>query len=244
MRAGFFLSWLFSICFGISTGFLFHSIWLGVFLGIWALLSLIFFGVYNIRSGFFIKTWNRLEPGRNNIVLSFDDGPDPLTPEVLGILQKHGVKAMFFLIGHKIEGRRELVQKIHHEGHVIGNHTFSHTGRFYFWTASKMLEDINRTTLLIESITGERVRYFRPPFGVTNPPLAKALSKTRLDTIGWSFRSFDTVRPLDARMEKRVMREVKKGDILLFHDTSQGMAEFLDRMIPKLKEKGFKFVLL
>lgn len=244
MRWPFYISWLVSLSTGILLGLIFDSTLITLVIIFFLQLGFTFYGASNIRSGFFIDTINKISSENKRIVLSFDDGPENSTLEILSVLNKHGIKAMFFVIGNKIGNRGEIIKKIHDDGHIIGNHTFSHAGPFYFWSHTKMQADILKNNELIEAITKNPVKHFRPPFGVTNPSLAKAISRTGLKTIGWTFRSLDTVRPLDQVMENRLYNELVGGEILLFHDTTAGMAEFLDRMIPKLKEKGFNFVIL
>lgn len=207
------------------------------------LLAFIIYGVTHIRSGFFIRCINRIPTNEKKIVLSFDDGPGEYTLQVLEVLKKHNVKAMFFIIGKHVPGNENLLLHIKKDGHIIGNHTWSHDKWFDLWKSDSMYQDIEKNSKQLQEITGNEVLYFRPPYGVTNPPLAKALKKTGMKAVGWSFRSLDTVKGTGDYMEKKVLKKAKSGDILLFHDTVKGMPLFLDKLIPKLQSKGFKFVL-
>ena len=84
------------------------------------------------------------------VALTFDDGPDPIhTPRILDILEENNIKATFFLIGSNIETYPELVKRIYDEGHIIGNHTFSHTPSYTLWSSKRIYEDIRKTNDII-----------------------------------------------------------------------------------------------
>ena len=98
------------------------------------------------------------------IALTFDDGPGKYTQELLDGLRERGVKASFFLMGSKVEKRPELVKTMHEDGHLVGCHTWSHIN-FLKCTEDEIADEIARTNDLIESITGERPQFLRPPYG-------------------------------------------------------------------------------
>lgn len=217
--------------------------WIGFAIGVFLLSAFIAYGAFYIRSGFFIPCINRIPKSENKIVISFDDGPSEYTSKVLEVLKKHEVKAMFFIVGKHVLGNENLLLEIKNDGHIIGNHTWSHDKLFDFWSSNRMYMDIEHNSKMLKKITGDEVLYFRPPYGVTNPPLAKALKKTSMITVGWSFRSLDSVNGTSILMQEKVLKRVVAGDILLFHDTVKGMPQFLDKLIPELQSKGFKFAL-
>jgi peptidoglycan-N-acetylglucosamine deacetylase len=244
MKWPFLISIALSIGVGILITVSFNNIWIGASIAIILQLGLTAYGASYIRSGFFIKSTNVIQAGQMRLVLSFDDGPDRYTDGIMQVLDKHGVKAVFFVIGEKVVGNEEQVRKLNSHGHLVGNHTTSHKGSFYFWSSKKMLADIEHNNTQLSKIIGKAITYFRPPFGVTNPSLARAIKKTGMITVGWSIRTLDTVRKPDEKMEKKILGKVKDGDIILFHDTTNGLIELLDSLIPRLKEKGFNFVIL
>jgi peptidoglycan/xylan/chitin deacetylase (PgdA/CDA1 family) len=133
-----------------------------------------------------------------------------------------------------------LVQRTLSEGHNVGGHSFWHKWNFAFQSSNKVAEEIFITSEKIKSIVGSKPRFFRPPFGVTNPSIAKAVDKTKVVTIGWSLRSLDTVTKNPEALLSRV-REVKGGDIVLFHDYCDVTLQILPRFISELKERGMKF---
>ncbi len=181
---------------------------------------------------------------RRPLCLSFDDGPDPGTEKVLDLLKEKGVKAVFFVIGEKAENRPDLIRRIHAEGHVIGNHSYRHGFFFDLQSSRSMAAEIERTNAIIQGILGVQPRWFRPPYGVTNPPLAAALRATGMQSIAWSLRTRDTVARHPQLLEKKILSRLKPGDILLLHDNQPLCHQILPSLIDRSREKGFTFVRL
>ncbi|WP_118952720.1 polysaccharide deacetylase family protein [Taibaiella helva] len=184
-----------------------------------------------------------LQRGRQ-VALTFDDGPAAHTEAILDILKKEGVQATFFLIGKNIEGREALVQRMLAEGHSIGNHSFDHGFNFDWQSAAKMEQEILRTNEAIEAITGTPVKLFRPPYGVTNPNLAKAVRNSGMKSMGWSLRSMDTVAKDKDQLLGKIMSKVKAGDIILLHDRCAITETVLPELIKSLKEQDYTFASL
>lgn len=204
-------------------------------------ILIVIYGVFTISSGMFVKAI--CKTGTKGILLTFDDGPDSqTTPRILEILKKHNVKAVFFITGRKSAENQELLRKISLEGHAIGNHTFSHSNLFPIFSVKKMLEEIKRTSDIIEKTTGKKVVLFRPPFGITNPNVAGAIKKTGMEVIGWSMRSFDTMTKDPRVLRSRILNNISEGDIVLLHDTQVQTVQILDNFIEVCIEKGFEFV--
>ena len=175
--------------------------------------------------------------------LTFDDGPSPATtPVVLDVLKKHKVKATFFIIGKNIGGNEEVLRRILGEGHLIGNHSWSHSVLWDFLPARRMAADLVKNIAETERITGKRMKLFRPPYGVINPMLARAIGRTGLNVIGWSFRSFDTTSGSAESLLSKTIIKVRPGDILLFHDSSELTAGILEKIIVSLQDTGFGFI--
>lgn len=217
------------------------SLWL--FVGfIIATVGLLVYGSINIRSGFYCRVLSSGSPDNKIIALTFDDGPDKIiTAEVLDILKKHNVEAAFFCIGHKAEEYPDLIRKIDEEGHIIGSHSYSHHFFFDLFSSGKMLFELQKTEDILYNILNKRIKMFRPPYGVTNPPLARALKKMNYQIIGWSLRSKDTVIKNGDFLVKRLTKRVKSGDIVLFHDTTNHVAGVLDTFIKFAKENNYRF---
>jgi len=140
---------------------------------------LIIFLVYascNIRSNIYLKVFCKKQTEDKIVAITFDDGPDPVqTPKVLQVLKEQQIPACFFCIGHKVEENEELIRQIINEGHLIGNHSFTHTNHFPLYSLSRMKKDLQACQFALERVTSQKIKLFRPPFGVTNPTIAKAI---------------------------------------------------------------------
>ncbi|MBD9235884.1 MAG: polysaccharide deacetylase family protein, partial [Alistipes onderdonkii] len=155
----------------------------------------LFYCSYQIRLGAYVRSLCRNRAAGHVVALTFDDGPDPeQTPRVLDTLREHGVRATFFLIGSKAELHPEIVRRMAAEGHAIGIHTWSHSPGFPMRRSGAMAADILRCRESLREITGVETDLFRPPYGVTNPMVARAVKRTRSRCVGWSIRSLDTLR--------------------------------------------------
>ena len=198
----------------------------------------------NIRSGVYVKTFSRLPTKDKTIALTFDDGPHPeITPLILAILKKYNVEATFFCIGENIEKNRALAHKIVENGHLIGNHTNKHSFMFPFYSSERMKMEIDACRNQINSVnpSGSPL-LFRPPFGVTNPALKKALKNSGYKVIGWSIRSLDTIIKNSVLIVQRVIIRIRPGSILLFHDSQTYTPEIIERVIIFALKKGYTFV--
>ena len=225
--------------------FLLNYSWLILLAFILLFITGLVLGSIKICSNFYIKTICRGFANKNAISITFDDGPNQnITPKILDILKENGIKAFFFCIGKNAEQNIELIKRIDSEGHIIGNHTYSHSNNFDLFSSSKMKNEITKTNYTIQNIINKEVKYFRPPYGVTNPNLAKALKKTNLITIGWSLRSLDTTSKGDISNTLKRLEKIKAGDIVLLHDRLVEAPDILKKFIEIVRNKKFEFVRL
>lgn len=200
-------------------------------------------GSSDIRLGYFVKTYCRSHDERQlNIALTFDDGPHPMTEKVLDVLKKYDTKATFFCIGIQIEKHPDIFKRIVEEGHVVGNHSHTHSNRFGVFSAARVRDELEKTNAIIEQVAGKRALFFRPPFGVTNPNIAKAVAKTGHYVIGWDNRSLDTVIKEEVKILERVERRVAPGGIILLHDTSLKTVHVLEQLLLFLESKNYKAI--
>lgn len=218
---------------------------------IWIILFILLFitgmifGSMNVGSGFYIDVICRGLPDKNAVALSFDDGPDTnQTDIVLDVLHKHNVKACFFIIGEKALENRNIIKRINEEGHILGNHSFSHAFWFDLFPLKKMKSEISESNKIINEITGKNMRFFRPPYGVTTPVLAKAIKRTGMIPIGWSLRTLDTISKGDTEKVLGKLQKAKSGDVILFHDHVLGLPEVLETFIMQMKAKNIGFIRL
>jgi peptidoglycan/xylan/chitin deacetylase (PgdA/CDA1 family) len=198
---------------------------------------------FHISFGAYLIAFCRKPTKEKLIALSFDDGPHPeYTPQTLNILKQYDLKATFFVIGARIAGNENILKRIHTEGHQTGNHSFSHKNTFPLLGAKKMAADLLQCEQAIEQVTGCAVKWFRPPFGVTNPNVAKAVKIRNYKVAGWSIRSLDTVKTDKDKVVRRVVSKLHPGAVVLLHDHLPDTPYILEQIIVQAKEKGYEFV--
>jgi peptidoglycan/xylan/chitin deacetylase (PgdA/CDA1 family) len=187
---------------------------------------------------------------RNEIALTFDDGPDPdVTPKVLDILDSHQAKASFFVIGDKAAAHPELIREIVKRGHSIENHSRKHSSFFGFFAWPALRKDIGTAQEIIAGIAGRSPAFFRSPMGIRNPMLDPVIAQLGLRYITWTRRGFDTVASNPAGVLERLTRKMSAGDILLLHDRRTRdqramVLEVLPALLDRIAAAGLKPVSL
>jgi len=203
----------------------------------------VFYGCYYIGSNFFMKVVCYATTDKKEIAISFDDGPaTKYTPQLLELLRAENIKAAFFCIGNRIAGNESILKQLQEEGHVIGNHSYSHHFWFDMFSSKKMLEDMRMMDAATKQVTGLQPRLFRPPYGVMNPNLKKAIIKGNYIPVGWSVRSMDTVTKDETKLFEKIKAGIKPGAVFLFHDTSHTTLQVLLRFIKEVKNQGYHIV--
>lgn len=204
------------------------------------------------RSRLLGPNWTRL-PGADGVALTIDDGPDPdVTPAVLDLLARHGVRATFFCIGERVARYPELARRIAREGHEIGNHTEHHRYVFSLFGPSAMRREIAQAQASISAVCQVMPRFFRAPAGLRNPFLQPCLAQLDLQLASWTRRGYDTVNPDPQVVLERLTRNLAAGDILLLHDgraarTFEGtpvILAVLPRLLAILARQGLSCVTL
>ena len=204
---------------------------------------ILFWGCYFVCSNFFIKIVCKANTDKKEIAISFDDGPaENYTNEMLAILKAAQVKATFFCIGNRIAGNETLLKQVHVDGHIIGNHSYSHHFWFDMYSAKKMQNDLKQMDAEMERIIGHKPKLFRPPYGVTNPNLAKAIKNGGYTPVGWSVRSMDTVIKDRKKLLENINAGIKPGAVFLFHDTSKTTIDILPEFIQEVKKRGYNII--
>ena len=130
-----------------------------------------------------------------------------------------------------------MVRRIKTEGHLVANHTFSHQPRNLLHT-QRLIDEIKRTDVVLAEL-GILTSLFRPPYGITNPPLARAIRATQKKTIGWDIRSLDTVITDEDRLFRRITRKISAGNIILMHDKFERSLHVLERLLQYLKDNNY-----
>lgn len=184
--------------------------------------------------------WN-IKTKEKEVFLTFDDGPNPVTTQkILEILEEHKVKATFFCLGENVEKHWNIFEKIIKRFHRIGSHGYEHING---WKANRkyFLKNIIRNKSVFKS------RLFRPPYGAITPSQAKAVSK-QFKVIMWSLMTFDySSKTNPQECLDRLVKKVKPGDIIVFHDSVKAQENclyILPKFIKSLKQQGYKFSIL
>lgn len=190
-----------------------------------------------IRFNFFVKGYHNNPSEKENIALSFDDAPSVYTAEILRLLKKNRIEATFFCIGKNIEAYPEIFQQIIKEGHTIGNHTFSHTRKMGFLSTQTIFEEITACDQIVQQKSGLKMNLFRPPFGIINPKVKRALKRTGHLVLGWNVRPYDAITKSPSVIINRITRKLKPGDVILLHDNQPKTAAILEQLLVILEEK-------
>ena len=179
---------------------------------------------------------------RKLLALTFDDGPDAVvTPRILAALAEHDAHATFFVLGRQAKQHPDLLKQMAAEGHVIGNHSYSHPSRT---SPQEAGEELDRTEAAIEDAVGRKPRLFRPPYGITDGNLSHLALSRGYTGVLWTISSADS-RPIGPDViAKNVIHTPNPSDIVLMHDGPghKDTADALPRILQELGEAGFEFV--
>lgn len=186
------------------------------------------------------------------VALTFDDGPSPMwTPQILDQLKEAGIKATFFMLGKHVEQYPEVARRVAREGHEIESHGYDHKVMVYY-KIDELKKEINNTEKIIRDVTGQTTRYFRPPKAWLTDAEKQKIKEMGYGIVLWSLNSKDWVTFHDKQITSYILRYIRAGDIILFHDSggvfsTEGgnrmqTVKTIPRIARKLKEKGYRFV--
>ena len=192
-------------------------------------------------------TWN-IKVDKKVLYLTFDDGPTPeITDWTLDMLSEYKAKATFFCIGNNIEKHPEIFNRIHEEGHAIGNHTFNHP-KGWKTTSDAYVEEVVKTQKFIDPIyynSKKKPKLFRPPYGQIKPRQGKALLNKGFRIIMWDILAFDWEDTIsNEKCYQNVISKARPGSIIVFHDSikaSKCMQYALPKVLDYFSEKGYEF---
>jgi len=182
------------------------------------------------------------------VALTFDDGPNPLTtPKILDLLAENDAKSTFFVIGKRMDQFPDVVKREALEGHEVANHTYSHLYLNHRISERRLADELSRTEKQILNLTGKHSLWFRPPGGFFTDSVIKIARDHGYKMVLWSWHqdTKDWSSPGTRKIIDKVLKNVRNGDIVLFHDHVQGSmqtVEALETILPELKKRGYRMV--
>lgn len=179
-----------------------------------------------------------IDKNKPMIALTFDDGPNHNTNRVLNILEKYNVKATFFILGSSIEGREDIIKRMHTLNMEIGNHMYSH--KLITNLGSKEIsKEIDKVDQQIKKITTTNPTLIRPSYGTYNKKIKTIATRPiilwNIDTLDWKYHN-------SKRISNTIIKKARDGNIVLMHDIYSATANSLEITIPTLLKKGYQFV--
>lgn len=173
------------------------------------------------------------------IALTFDDGPHPVYTDILlDGLAARNVKASFFVLGEHVEAYPELVERMYKEGHLIGNHTYSHI-QLKESNREQYKQELLKTSELIQEITGREVMYVRPPYGSWDKSFEEELNMFpvlwNIDPVDWCSTNADCIA-------QKVVKRSKENAIILLHDNYESTVNAALQVVDILQKQGYVFV--
>jgi len=198
------------------------------------------------RARLYAPVLARLPAAGNAVWLTIDDGPSDDTLPVLDLLDAHGARATFFLVGERAAARPGLVAEIVRRGHDVGNHSHTHP-QAWFWALGprRMAREVGEAQRTLAELAGAPPRWFRSVVGMTNPFVAAPLKRHGLARVAWSARGFDAVRDDPARVAADIERDLAPGAIILMHEGAPHgrSVEMLAAVLQRLHASGYRTTL-
>ena len=182
------------------------------------------------------------------VYLTFDDGPvTEITPQILDTLKEYNVKATFFMLGSYAKRNPEIVKRAYDEGHTIATHSYSHQ-KSMFNSLDKFKNEIETSVTVLEEITGDKIKYFRIPYGTSIKQSFKDYLESKgLTIVKWNCESYDS--RVNTKTPEQILEGVKstlpknKDAIVIMHDTygKQKTADALPSIIEYFNSLNYEF---
>lgn len=185
---------------------------------------------------------------KNEVALTFDDGPGLYTEKILDILKRYNIKATFFMEGSQVEFRQAIARKVLTAGHEIGSHLYSHPDFYHYKKPDAkdlFIREIDKSEKILEKVTGKRPKLMRMPNGYVRAPWVKEIAKEKnYILVNWTF-GCDWKKMTSKQLADIYIKNICPGCIFLMHDggkNRQSTAEALPLLIEELQKKGYKIV--
>jgi len=188
--------------------------------------------------------------GSRVLALTYDDGPnDPYTWRMMEVLERHGVRATFFLLGRFVQEKPEIARALVAAGHVIGSHTWDHPNLIFASTA-EVRRQLQRTQQAILDATGVEPQLFRPPFGGRRSASLRVAGSLGLQPVMWNVTCYDWKAISAGEIVGHAERQIRGGDVILLHDGEyhrvgvdrSHSVEASDLLLSRYKTEGYEFV--
>jgi peptidoglycan/xylan/chitin deacetylase (PgdA/CDA1 family) len=196
------------------------------------------------------RTFTGLEASSRLLALTYDDGPnDPWTFRLLEVLDRHQVKATFFLIGRFVQQRPDIARALVNAGHAIGSHTWDHPN-LIFCSSAEVRRQLEQTQKAILDATGVEARLFRPPFGGRRPASLRVARSLGLQPVMWNVTCYDWKAKSPDEIAGHAKRQIGGGNVILLHDGEfhrigvdrRRSIEASDRILTQYQGEGYEFV--
>ncbi len=199
------------------------------------------------RFSFFLPIISRGNSSQKAVSITFDDGPDPFTTEpLLALLDRHGVKATFFVLGKKAAAHPQLIKEILKKGHLLGNHSYRHDNLCMLKSSKHLFKEISAAQEVLARFH-VRSLAFRPPVGITNPKLWRVLKELGMVNVNFSCRGWDAGNRRLNGLSKRVLKHLRNGHIIALHDvmpkrhaTLTLWLNEIDNVLQGIKDRGLE----
>ncbi len=209
-----------------------------IILGEVALCLLLFF-IYFIRQAGKIQESMVLPKEEKKIALTFDDGPHPrFTESLLDGLKERDIQATFFVTGEHAKLHPDIIERMNKEGHIIGNHTYSHM-QLTQENREVFKEELMKTNQILKEITGEEVLFVRPPYGTWDKSFETELN---MIPVMWNVDPLDWCSNDTPSVVMRVLKEAEENAIILMHDYYESSVTAALQIVDELQKRGYSFV--
>lgn len=183
------------------------------------------------------------DSGSKSVILTFDDGPSRVLPDILDVLKDTETPAVFFWQSRLLHKERPW-KRVLADGHQIGTHTVNHKNLTDNMTQQQQYDELKKSVEAIERITGEPVKFFRPPYGQFNDDTLEAAKRLELKTVMWRIASMDwELKDNPDKIIGNIIEHLEDGAIILLHELSQTV-QVLPQLIAAIKDQGYEFTLL